>query len=164
MPDVRLIGSVPDAPWLPTGSTAEAWAGADCAVPDAVIIVRLLLSRQGAAGPELFTVRTERGPDLPTERLAAGEPVSWEEALADLARRTHGAGGVEHRCIGYIRNVVPAPDAAYPHPVPWAHVPVFEPSGPVEPVCDGTWVGLAASRPDLAVRHWWPVVERHLAG
>lgn len=162
MPDVRLIGSTPDAPWLPAGSTAEAWAGAGCAVPDAVIIVRLLLSRPGAAGPELFTVPTERGPDLPTQRLS--DATGWTDGLAALSERTCGRRDLGHRCIGYIRNVVPAPDAVYPHPVPWAHVPVFAPSQPVEPVCDGTWVGLEASRPDLAVRHWWPVVERHLAG
>jgi hypothetical protein len=61
-----------------------------------------------------------------------------------------------------VRNVVPHPDAGYPHPAPLAHVPVFVAGECAEPVADGTWVTLDAVRPDLHVRHWWPIVEHHL--
>ncbi|GAB3867097.1 hypothetical protein GCM10028801_40350 [Nocardioides maradonensis] len=160
MAPARLLSSVVDAPWLPAGSTAQAWVGEGCPVPEPVIIVRLLLTRGGADGPELFTVPTERGADLPTLRLGAG--TGWAAGLAELALRVHGRPGSAHRCIGYIRNVVPTPDADYPHATPWAHVPVFAPLERVEPVVEGEWVSLRSGRAGLGARHWWPIVEHHL--
>ena len=63
---------------------------------------------------------------------------------------------------GYIRNVVPSPDGSYLHPTPYAHVPVFEPTEPVDPVVDGRWLTLDSARADLSIRHWWPIVEHRL--
>jgi hypothetical protein len=61
-----------------------------------------------------------------------------------------------------VRNVVPVPDADYPHPTPWAHVPVVVVDGAPEPAVDGEWVDLASARDQLSTRHWWPIVEHHL--
>lgn len=164
MSDERLISSTPTAPWLPNGSTAEAWAGSDCAVPDPCIIVRLLLVRQAAAdGAEFFCIRTFRGLDLPSLPLATGSTVmSTTEGIASLANSTLGRSDVEHRCVGYIRNVVPDADADYPYPTPRAHVPVFVPTEAAEPACEGSWLSLDEAHSELAVRHWWPIVEHHI--
>lgn len=164
MTDGRLVATTPDASWLPPGSTAEVWAGRDCDVPDPCIIVRLLLTRgPGPAASEFFCVPTHRGLDLPTlpvgqdtSRLSAGQAI---EALAETVL---GAMRVRLRCVGYVRNVVPAPDADYPHPTPWAHVPVFAAKADLEPVVEGSWVTLDAARADLSVRHWWAIVEQHM--
>ena len=161
--DDRLILSIPDAPWLPAGSAAEAWAGHDCPVPDPCIIVRLLLVRRAAGGPEFFCVPTYRGLDLPSLPLSTGSTVmTTGSGIASLASATLGRSGGGWRCVGYIRNVVPDPDTDYPHPTPWAHVPVFVPAEVTEPVCDGSWLSLGEARPELEVRHWWPVVEHHI--
>ena len=163
VPDERLITSTPCAPWLPDGSTAEAWAGSDCTVPDPSIIVRLLLVRQMAGATEFFCVPTDRGLDLPTLRLGSGAALMTAgQGLALLASRTCDRADAPHHCVGYIRNVVPNPDSAYPHPTPWAHVPVFVPTEAVNPVCDGTWLNPDSARDGLSVRHWWPIVEHHL--
>lgn len=164
VPSEHLIATKPDAPWLPEGSTAEVWAVRNGRVPDPCIIVRLLLLRQLASGvAEFFCVPTHRGLDLPTLSLVTDPtPMTPTEGLAELAEHTVGRAGVTGRCIGYVRNVVPHPDASYPHPTPWAHVPVFVPTEPVEPVAEGSWVTLDSARADLSVRHWWPIVEHHL--
>lgn len=165
MTDEQLLSSIRPAPWLPPGSTAEAWVGDDCAIPDSCIIVRLLLVRRDVDDPEFFCVPTRRGLDLPSLALSSTAPrATPAEALASLARTTHARTDVEHRCVGYIRNVVPRRDPSYPHPTPWAHVPVFRPTVPVVPTRAGTWVSLASARADLSVRHWWPIVEHQLGG
>lgn len=105
----------------------------------------------------------DRGPDLPTLFLGSGSGrLPAAEGLARLAERMLGRQEAAERCIGYIRNVVPHADADYPHPTPWAHVPVFTVGEGVEPVVEGTWVTLDSARPELSVRHWWPIVEYHL--
>lgn len=163
MPDECLISSTQPAPWLPAASSAEAWAGADCTIPDPCIIVRLLLVRRAVDGAEFFCIPTHRGLDLPSLALTSGpKRTTTAEGLASLARTTHGRPDVNHRCVGYIRNVVHHPDASYPHPTPWAHVPVFAPEETVAPTREGIWVTLDSARPDLAVRHWWPIVEHRL--
>ncbi|QMU96574.1 hypothetical protein FVO59_04630 [Microbacterium esteraromaticum] len=164
MSDERLIATVPAAPWLPHGSHAEAWAGHECLVPDPCIIVRLLLVRHTTRGVEFFCVPTPRGLDLPSLPLSAGSAgVSTTEGVSSLASKTLGRADIEHRCVGYIRNVVPEGDADYPHPKPWAHVPVFVPTKGTEPVCEGSWVSLDDARPELQGRHWLPIVEHHLS-
>lgn len=108
---------------------------------------------------------TQRGLDLPSLPLASDSArLTTTEGVAALAAATHGGADARHRCVGFIRNVVPHPDATYPHPVPWAHVPVFTPADAVVPHRHGTWLTLAGARPALATRHWWPIVEHHLAG
>jgi hypothetical protein len=162
--DERLIATTPSASWLPPGSTAEVWAGADCAVPEPCIIVRLLLFRRGDAGKaQFFCVPTHRGLDLPALRLGSGSGrLSAAGGIARLAGQMLGRPGTGYRCIGYVRNVVPRPDAGYPYPAPWAHVPVFTIGEEAEPAAEGRWVTLDAARPDLSTRHWWPIVEHHL--
>lgn len=118
----RLITSVPSAPWLPAGSTAEAWAGDPCTVPDPCIIVRLLLVRRAVDGAEFFCVPTFKGLDLPSLALTSGSTrMTTADGLASLASATYDSADVRHGCVGYIRNVVPKPDSSYPHPTPWAH-------------------------------------------
>lgn len=164
MSDAHLIATTPSAPWLPPGSTAEVWAGADCQVPAPCIIVRLLLVRDAGYGVASFFCRlTQRGLDLPTSDLGRN-PNRWplSEGLKRLAEETVGEVALAARCVGYVRNVVPRPDAAYPHPIPWAHVPVFVATQSAEPIVEGQWATLQAARADLSVRHWWPIVEHHL--
>jgi hypothetical protein len=165
MTDERLIASTPFASWLPSGSTAEVWAGADCAVPEPCIIVRLLLLRRDAPGKsQFFCLSADRGPDLPALFLGVGSSrLPATEGLARLAEKMLGRQKAAQRCIGYVRNVVPHADATYPYPTPWAHVPVFTVGEAVEPVVKGQWVTLESARPELSVRHWWPIVEHHLA-
>ncbi|WP_050671496.1 hypothetical protein [Luteipulveratus halotolerans] len=156
MTDEQLIATTPNAEWLPTGSSAEVWAGAHCQVPDDCIIVRLLLIR----GDRFFCVPTVKGLDLPTQPLGRdGERMTPGDGLTKLLRTTVGRDGATTHCVGYVRNVVPEPDAGYPHPVPYAHVPVFTVEGAAAPVVDGEWLTLDGARPDLDVRHWWPIVE-----
>ena len=163
MPDERLIGEIPSAPWLPPGSTAEVWAGTDCAIPEPCIIVRLLLFRRGDSGKaEFFCLPTHRGLELPALPLDGSDRMTAAAGLHLLAGRVLGRPDVAYPCIGYVRNVVPHPDASYPHPAPMAHVPVFVAGEGAEPVAEGRWITLDAARPDLDARHWWPIVEHHL--
>lgn len=62
-------------------------------------------------------------------------------------------------CVGYVRNVVPTPDETYSYPTPYAHVPVFAPTAPTEPVAAGDWVPLSRGHDELNARHWWPLTE-----
>ncbi|GAA0502085.1 hypothetical protein Ade02nite_37840 [Paractinoplanes deccanensis] len=185
-----LAHSVPGAPWLPTGSRAEVWAGHDLDVPEPTVIVRLALFRDG----KLFCVRTPKGFDIPTQFLdgrtpsegvshltarylhaptTRAAPTPDREAGAysgdldvagERARRPFPpAGGVATRCIGFVRNIVPVPDASYRLPVPLAHVPVFTPRDPQLRPADsaGTWIGLADGADLLGERHWWPIARWH---
>lgn len=158
-----LVASTPSASWLPDGSTARVWAGADLAVPHPCIIIRLLLTRRVAEDGEFFCVPTSRGLDLPTLPLAMdGKADSVAEGLARLAQQVLGQAAAVLECVGYVRNVVPRPDADYPYPTPWAHVPVFTPSDEHDPIVEGSWLAIDSARQDLSVRHWWPIVEHHL--
>ena len=104
-----------------------------------------------------------RGFDLPALPLGSGSGrLSAAGGIALLAEQMLGRPRAQYRCIGYVRNVVPHPDAGYPHPAPWAHVPVFTIGEGAEPTAEGTWVTLDSARSDLSTRHWWPIVEHHL--
>lgn len=160
----RRIVRIENAPWLPTGSAAEVWVGTDCATPESSIIVRLSLTARDAQGSRtFFCLPIAKGLDLPTLFLGrASERMSVAAGLSELQQTILGTTGHELRCVGYVRNVVPSPDASYPHPTPYAHVPVFlAPEGTV-PVVEGTWVTVDAARMDLTGRHWWPIVEHTL--
>lgn len=165
MTEAHLIATTPDAPWLPPGSSAEVWAGTDCAAAEPAIIVRLLLAREGVSGcSEFFCVPTTRGLDLPTRSLVGDqERTRLSDGLTLLVGDVLGPGEVATRCVGYVRNVVPEPDRTYPHPTPWAHVPVFVAVASVRPVVDGEWVTPDRAGCELRSRHWWPIVEHHLA-
>jgi hypothetical protein len=156
---LRLIKSVPEASWLPPGSTAEVWAGADIEVPEPVVIVRLLARRRTGAGWEVFCIRTPTGFDIPTVFL--GSEDGWRPAAEGIAELTsqYLVGGTSTRCVGFVRNIVSVPDETYRLPVPFAHVPVFAPrDSSVVPSDDaGTWIGAVDALSLLAQRHWWPI-------
>lgn len=125
----------------------------------------MLLTSTGAdARRAFFCVLTPKGLDLPTLFLGRGpERMSLDAGLAELQTRTLGEEGVRLRCVGYVRNVVPSPDASYSHPTPYAHVPVFVAPEGTTPTVEGCWVTLERARGELDVRHWWPVVAEHLS-
>jgi hypothetical protein len=157
---MRLARSSPAAPWLPPGSTAEFWVGADVEVPEPTVIVRLALVR----GRELFCVRTAKGFDLPAVFLGTGEQRRPASAgIADLTLQYLGAEAAT-RCVGFVRNVVPVPDESYHLPAPLAHVPVFTPRDPaLVPLGGaGTWIRPAEAPRLLSERHWWTVVREGL--
>ncbi|MEV4352359.1 hypothetical protein AB0J83_48515 [Actinoplanes sp. NPDC049596] len=85
----RLVHTNPAPAWLPPGSTAEAWAGADLAVPAPTVIVRLAVFRPTA----LFCVRTPRGFDLPTLFLDGLPALA---GVAQLTRRHLRAPATTH--------------------------------------------------------------------
>lgn len=126
------------------GSSADVWAGENCAPAEPAIIVRPLLTKRGSSGrPEFFCVPTGRGLDLPTRFLGAGDERALpSEGLALVADDVLGDSEVSTRCVGYVRNVVPTPTDDYSHPTPWAHVPVFVAVGAAQPVVDGEWITL----------------------
>jgi hypothetical protein len=154
----RLIRSVPGARWLPAGGTAEVWVGDDIDVPEPTVIVRLLIQRETPGGRELFCVHTPKGYDIPT--LFLGGEDGWRpaaEGIADLTAQYLGTS-TPTRCVGFVRNLVPAPDETYRLPAPVAHVPVFTPRESLAPPNDaGTWIGASDARSLLATRHWWPI-------
>jgi len=164
MTDEHLIATTQEAPWLPQGSSAEVWVGEDCVLAEPAIIVRLLLTKRGSSRrPEFFCLPTGKGLDLPTRFLGtAHERALPSEGLALLAHDVLGNSEIATRCAGYVRNVVPTPTSDYPHPTPWAHVPVFLAVDATEPVVDGEWITLNRARAELSTRHWWPIVEHHL--
>lgn len=61
--------------------------------------------------------------------------------------------------ISCCRRLDPGPRA----PTPWAHVPVFATQNAAELVVNGEWITLDRGRRYLRSRHWWPIVENHLA-
>ena len=160
----RLIGRTTGASWLPPGSDAEVWAGDIDSLPEPSIIVRLLFTRRSRGGSaRFFCVPSAKGPDLPTRfldpELERPDPAS---GVRKLVQEVLGRQDVTTRCVGYVRNVVPAPDAGYAYPTPLAHVPVLAVDGVADPVVDGEWLDLESARDTLSTRHWWPVVEHRL--
>jgi hypothetical protein len=142
----RLVASTPNAPWLPPGST------------------RLLLTRVvSGCEPAIFCVEAAKGLDLPTRFLGGDNGWSAPTAGVDDLSQDILGGVVPTRCVGYVRNVVPAPDETYTYPTPHVHVPVFVPTSPTEPVAPGEWVSLSKGRDELTARHWWPVAEWFLS-
>jgi hypothetical protein len=160
----RLLGTTVDAPWLPPGGDAEVWVGDLDSLPEPSIIVRLLLTRHPGDGPaRFFCVPGAKGLDLPTRFLEPG-PERSDPAIGvgRLVAQVLGVREVGTHCVGFVRNVVRQPDTGYPHPVPWAHVPVIAVDGGPEPVVSGEWVDVESARDTLGGRHWWPIVEHRL--
>lgn len=134
----------------------------DCDVPDPCIIVRLLLTRTVHAHREFFTVPTQRGLDLPSLALGQGSALyTATQGVQELVEQSV-ASPSPTACVGYVRNVVPVPDLSYPHPVPFAHVPVFTNTAKADPAVHGTWVTLDSAAAELSSRHWWRIVEHQL--
>ena len=161
----HLVAQVPEAPWLPPGSTAQVWVGRDCVGYEPTIIVRLLVTRSSDEGEQFFTTRSTKGDDLPTLFLgSAGQRLSPDAGLLALLEGTIGRRDATTRCIGFVRNVVASPDESYAHPTPHAHVPVFLVTNDATPTADGSWFTLDTARPTMQERHWWPVIEHYLDG
>lgn len=161
----RKIATTLDAPWLPPGSSAEVWVGHNCQVAEPVIVTRLLLVRRSpSAVLEFFCVPTPRGPNLPTRYLWADHADrTLPNGATDLMQDVFGRTDLTTRCVGFIRNVVPTPDADYPYPSPWAHVPVLLVTDAAPPIVKGDWLSASRGRAELSERHWWRIVEHHLA-
>lgn len=147
-PDGILL-SVPDAPWLPPGGRAEVVRSPTAPRPTG--LVRLLVRRDGTV---FCTPRDDGRLDLPTRRVSGDDPDGSVTARR-LVRDVLGPGA-RPSPVGYVRNVVPAPDDDYPWPVPVAHFTVWEAVG--EPVRDGRWVDVSVGSSVLGTRHWWPLV------
>ena len=164
MTAARLLGTTVGAPRLPPGSDAEVWVGDLDSLPKPSIIVRLLLTRHAGDGPaRFFCVPGAKGLDLPTRFLEPG-PERSDPAIGvgRLVAQLLGVREVGTHCVGFVRNVVRQPGTGYPHPVPWAHVPVIAVDRGLEPVVAGEWVEVESARDTLGARHWWPIVEHHL--
>lgn len=165
MTDLRKISVVVGAPWLPPGSSAETWVGNTFPPAEPAVITRLLVIRQRQGHqPEFFCVPTMKGPNLPTRYLgdeSVREPLV--EGTSRLISEIFEQTDVATHCIGFIRNVVPAPDPSYVYPAPWANVPVFLVAGTAPPIVDGEWFNADRAGTELADRHWWPIVEHYLA-
>ncbi|WP_146238885.1 hypothetical protein [Arthrobacter livingstonensis] len=97
---------------------------------------------------------TSKGPNLPTRYLWADDA---QESPADggsfLMRDVFGRTDLATRCVGFIRNVAPSPDAGFGYPSPWAHVPVYLVTGEAQPVVDGDWFSAERGLAGLSERH-----------
>ena len=149
-----MLVSRPDAPWLPPGSRADVVvAAAGQGPPDPVCLARLLVTCDGQV---LTLPRADgRGLDIPTRAVG-------EESLADcLESLTLGALGRLRptTLLGYVRNLVPAPQPGYPWPVPHAHFAVWHCRLPRAREVEGTWLDLREAEAELGERHWWPLVD-----
>ncbi|PYI69768.1 hypothetical protein CVV68_01275 [Arthrobacter livingstonensis] len=78
-------------------------------------------------------------------------------------RDVFGRADLATRCVGFIRNVVPSPDASYAYPTPWAHVPVNLITDTVEPLIAGEWISVVHGGSEFSEQHWWPIVEHYLS-
>lgn len=154
----RVVLSTPGAPWLPPGSRADVIASRQDNPPPRTVVVRAAVRD----ARRLFVVARadERGLDLPTR--AVGESETAEDALRALCRDL-GVSSEGATLLGYVRNVVPQPDDAYPWPTPNACFAIFTVAnhGPesMSSAPPGTWLPLERQAAELGQRHWWPLVN-----
>ncbi len=153
----RVLLSHPEPSWLPPGSRADVIASRQDSPPANTVVVRLLAH---AAGSVLVVPRQDGGVDLPSRALGAETGHrAVEEALQQVQSATVGRAATAD-LVGYVRNTVPEPDAAYPWPAPRACFAVF--ARAVEPDArhgdDGQWLSLDEAAGHLGERHWWPLV------
>lgn len=157
----RVIASTTDAPWLPSGSRADVIVSRQDNPPANTVVVRLALRRQGAL---LVLDRPgSGGSDLPSAPVGGLSPL---EALDRLHAVVTGEPlPPSTRLLGYVRNTVPAPDAAYPWPAPQAAFVVWtdEPAPSVSPLA-GRWLEPDRLERELGQRHWWPLFGHPLEG
>ena len=144
----RVVQAVPGAPWLPPGSRADVIASRQDEAPANTVVVRLALRR----GSDLFVVeRADGGWDLPSQVVGEATPL---EALGDLVQEVLGSPtALAPSLVGYVRNTVPTPDAAYPWPAPKACFAVYavnaDSRGAATPAGRGS-VALAGRRAERA--------------
>lgn len=147
----QLLHAGPSPAWLPPGSRADVMLG-EPPTGEPTGLVRLLVVRDR----EVFCMPRDDGrTDIPTRALVAGDDPG--EGVRALALEVLGPA-VGLRPLGYVRNLVIAPEPSYPWPVPVACFVVWTPTGPAEPQVPGSW----CSEADLRERHWWPLVAEVL--
>jgi len=114
-------------------------------------VVRVLATRGGAV---LTRRRADgRGCDIPAQPVKdeSVEP-TLQSVLAGVAPEVGAA-----RLLGWVRNVVDAPDQGYPWPTPDAYFAVWHCE--VAPASDpeGEWLQPGEAEAHLGERHWWPL-------
>lgn len=147
----RVVMSTPDAPWLPPGGRADVIASRQGDPPPNTVVVRAVVRDERGL---LVSARPDGlGPDLPTRTVATGESAleALRELCVDLGIEADGV-----RLLGYVRNVVRAPDADYPWPVPYACFSLFTLTSANG--VTGTWCPPERQQAELGERHWWPLV------
>jgi hypothetical protein len=87
-----------------------------------------------------------------------GQDESVQRALEALGAELGTPPG-EASLVGYVRNVVPVPDAGYPWPTPTACFAVFVLSDNGGEPARGTWCPPERQEAELGERHWWPLVR-----
>ncbi|WP_353951219.1 DUF4031 domain-containing protein [Knoellia sp. S7-12] len=155
----RVVESTPEAPWLPPGSRADVIASRQDNPPPNTVVVRAAIH---ASGGLLVIERADgRGLDLPGRAVGEGEGV--EEALRMLGD-TVGVPVGGAALLGYVRNVVPHPDAAYPWPTPTACFAVYSVAADGGAVTTGIVLPPESQVAELGERHWWPLINPHAQG
>lgn len=114
-------------------------------------LVRLLVRRGGTV---FCTARDDGRVDLPTRPVPATD-ADGSGTAADLAREVLG-DGASAAPVGFVRNVVTAPDDGYVWPVPLAHFTVWQAVG--DPRVPGEWIDVRDPGCVLRDRHWWPLL------
>ena len=152
----RVVHSTSDPAWLPAGSRADVIASRQMDAPPRTVVVRAVLRND--RGLFVMDRPDGGGPDLPTRAVAQAE--SARQALESLGADL-GIGPGDATLLGYVRNVVPAPDPGYPWPAPTACFAVFSVSdGDGAPASGtGTWCPPERQEAELGERHWWPLVR-----
>lgn len=155
----RVVQSTPEPPWLPPGSRADVIASRQDSPPPNTVVVRVVARD---ASSLLVVERADgAGLDLPTRTVAQGEKA--EDALRSLCDefgiRSDGAS-----LLGYVRNVVPRPDPAYPWRTPAACFALFAVTTDGRAPTTGTWLPTERQADQLGERHWWPLIDPEAQG
>lgn len=153
----RVVMSTPDASWLPPGGRADVIASRQDNPPPNTVMVRAVV--RGSRGLLVVERPDGRGLDLPSRAVAAGETAedAFRGLYADLGVSADGAS-----LLGYVRNVVRAPDADYPWPVPNACFALFAVLS--RDSVAGSWCPAGRQEAELGKRHWWPLVDPDAQG
>lgn len=148
----RVLDSRLDPPWLPAGSRADVIASRQDNGPANTVVVRLLATTADAL---LVVADADGRLGLPSRAVGAPGP---EEALRQLQVETLGSAG-RAALVGYVRNTVPAPGAAYPWPAPQACFAVYSRRvDDAAPFGGGHWIAVNEALEHLGERHWWPLL------
>ncbi|WP_082569489.1 DUF4031 domain-containing protein [Knoellia sp. Soil729] len=150
----RVVHSTTNPVWLPPGSRADVIASRQVDAPPRTVVVRAVIS--SGRGMLVVSRPDGAGHDLPTRSVAEGE--SARQALESLGADL-GIGLGDATLVGYVRNVVPAPDRGYPWPAPTACFAVFALSVGGSGPATGTWCPPERQEAELGERHWWPLVR-----